>query len=71
MTSRAKRSPLLLQFGERIEMPRGPEVRADPARQVMQVRIGDIWIDAIDASNVALCTSTDRTDVKHESTDEE
>lgn len=60
--------PLLLQFGQRIVTPPSLEARHDPARQLMQVRVGEAWVDAIDAPTVARGT---RTDVKHESTDED
>jgi hypothetical protein len=60
--------PLLLQFSQRIETPSLPDIRLDHTRQLMQVRVGDIWVDAIDAPTVPRET---RTDVKHESTDEE
>jgi hypothetical protein len=62
---------MLLHFGERIVAPAHPEVRPDHVRQVMQVRIDGVWVDAIDAADVGLGTSTGRTDVKHESTDED
>lgn len=67
MTTRFDR-PLLLQFGQRMVTPSSLEVRVDPARQLMQIRAGDVWVDAIDAPNGARGT---RSDVKHESTDEE
>jgi hypothetical protein len=59
--------PLLLQFGQRIETPSALESRHDPARQMMQVKVGEVWVDAIDAHQ----RPGTRTDVKHESTDED
>jgi hypothetical protein len=61
-------SPFLLIFGERVASSTIPEVRYDNARQIMQIRRGTTWIDAIAARSLTRDPGT-RTDVKHESTD--
>lgn len=63
--------PFLLQFGEQIASSNIPEMRYDLVRQVIQVMINGRWIDAVDACSVTLAPSTRRTDVRHETTDED
>ena len=61
--------PLLLQHAEKLEHQTSPRTRQDPVRQVSQVDIDGVWVDAVDAK-VSLESGTRITDVKQETTDD-
>lgn len=70
MSNRSKGAlPLLLQHGKKLEPQAIPRTRQDCVRQVSQVQIDGVWVDAVDAK-VSVEAGTSVTDVKRETTDD-
>lgn len=61
--------PFLLRHGEKLKPQVVPRTRQDHVRQVSQVEIEGVWIDAVEAK-VSMEAGTTVTDVKQETTDD-
>jgi hypothetical protein len=66
----ARGQPILMQFAERIVVEPNPSLRYDTVRQIMQVKSGDHWLDAVD-SGLTLEALTKKTGVGQETTDDD
>ena len=64
------RSPFLAQFAKPVAPHAGAPFRYDAKRQIGQVRIEGVWIDAIDAIDVPEISQTLETKVQRETTDD-
>jgi hypothetical protein len=61
--------PFLLRFGEKLGPQTDVRSRHDHVRQVNEVEVGGVWVDAVD-TNMVLEVGTKITDVNRETTDD-
>lgn len=64
--------PFLLRYAELVRQPKGVPFRYNTSRQIGEVCIAGVWIDAIDAPSTAMTSDTTKiTEIRKETTDDQ